>query len=73
MKKPVLSIAIITLNEEKKIGRCLNSLKFSRETFGRIETIVVDARSTDKTVALAKSLGAKTFIRPWKGYSDQKN
>ncbi len=73
VKKPVLSVVIITLNEEKKIGRCLRSLKFSKETFSRLETIVVDARSGDKTVALAKSLGAKTFVRPWKSYSDQKN
>ena len=73
VKKPVLSIAIITLNEGKKIGRCLGSLTFQGKTFSRLETIVVDARSSDQTVAVAKSIGAKTFIRAWKGYADQKN
>ncbi len=73
MKKPPLSVVIITLNEEHNIARCLKSVKFSKQTFAKVETIVVDAQSKDKTVAVSKSLGAKTFVRPWKGYSDQKN
>jgi glycosyltransferase involved in cell wall biosynthesis len=73
LKKPVLSVVIITLNEERNIGRCLKSLKFSQMIFCRVEILVVDAQSTDKTIGVAKSMGAKTFVRPWKGYSDQKN
>jgi glycosyltransferase involved in cell wall biosynthesis len=73
LKKPVLSVVIITLNEERNIGRCLKSLKFSKKTFSKVETLVVDAQSGDKTTAVARSWGAKTFVRPWKGYSDQKN
>ncbi len=68
-----LSIVIITRNEEAHIGSCLKSLGFSRSCFKKMETIVVDAESEDQTRAIAKKLGAKVFVRPWKGYSDQKN
>jgi glycosyltransferase involved in cell wall biosynthesis len=71
--KPSLSIVIITFNEEKNIDRCLQSLQFSKKAFGKKEILVVDAQSKDKTVAEAKKGGAKVFVRPWKGYSDQKN
>ncbi len=66
---PKLSVVVITLNEEKNIVRCLKSLRFSKKP----EVLVVDAQSKDKTVSVARKLGAKVFVRPWKGYSDQKN
>ena len=51
-----ISAVINTLNEEKKIGRCLASLKgFANEI------IVVDMMSTDSTVEIAKKYGAKVF------------
>src|SRR5581483_380928 len=73
MKGHSLSVVIITLNEEKNIGRCLKSLKFSTQVFGKPEILVVDALSRDKTVTLARRLGAKVRLRAWKGYADQKN
>src|SRR5579859_693306 len=72
-QKLSLSIVIITLNEEKNITRCLESLRFSKGLFSRFETLVVDAQSRDKTVSMARKMGAKVYVRPWKGYSDQKN
>lgn len=51
-----ISAVINTLNEEKKIGRCLASLKgFANEI------IIVDMMSTDSTVEIAKKYGAKVF------------
>jgi len=76
MKKtraPSLSVAVITLNEEKNIGRCLDSLKFPGKFLKNVEVLVVDAGSRDKTLSLAKKKGAKVFTRAWKGYADQKN
>lgn len=64
-----LSVVVITLNEEQNIVRCLKSLQFKAKP----ETLVVDARSTDKTVSMARKLGARVAVRPWKGYADQKN
>ncbi len=37
------------------------------------EIIVVDSGSTDNTVALAQSCGAKVFVEDWKGFAQQKN
>ena len=48
MSKPYFSVVIPALNEEKYIGKILNSL--STQTFKDFEVIVVDANSTDKTV-----------------------
>ncbi|HTA75591.1 MAG TPA: glycosyltransferase family 2 protein [bacterium] len=72
-KSPTLSVVIITLNEERNIARCLKSLRFSKKVFSSVETIVVDAQSQDKTVGVAKQLGAKVFTRAWQGYGNQKN
>src|SRR6185369_13474439 len=61
--KPSLSVAIITLNEQSNIGRCLQSLGFSQRAFRNKEVIVVDAESGDQTATLAREMGAKVFIR----------
>lgn len=58
-----ISAVINTLNEEKKISRCLASLKgFANEI------IVVDMMSTDRTVEIAKKYGAKVFKHKRVGY-----
>ncbi len=40
---------------------------------GRGEIIVVDSGSTDRTLEIVTSFGAKTFVEPWKGFAAQKN
>jgi len=67
-----LSVCIITLNEEANIGRTLKSVQ-PLVVNGQGEIIVVDSGSTDKTVEIAKSFGAKVFTEPWKGFAAQKN
>jgi glycosyltransferase involved in cell wall biosynthesis len=62
----MISVMIITLNEEKQIARCIQSVAFASEI------IVVDSGSIDNTVAIAKSLGAKVFVTDWPGYGAQK-
>ncbi|MEK6899479.1 MAG: glycosyltransferase family 2 protein [Nanoarchaeota archaeon] len=46
-KKPLVSVIIPTYNEEKDISQCLDSIE--KQSYGNIETIVVDDGSTDKT------------------------
>lgn len=62
-----LAAVIITYNEEKNIEKCLRSVHFCEEI------VVLDSGSTDKTLELAKPLATLVTVRPWKGYSDQKN
>lgn len=67
-----LSVVIITVNEEANINRTLASVK-PLVADGKGEIIVVDSGSTDRTVEIAKSFGAKVFVEEWKGYAAQKN
>jgi glycosyltransferase involved in cell wall biosynthesis len=67
-----LSVVLITHNEESNLGRTLESVQpLMRD--GQGEIIVVDSGSTDRTVEIAKSFGAKVFTEPWKGFAGQKN
>ncbi len=60
MKKlPVVSVIIATKNEEENISTCIQSVK---KESPKPEIIVVDNYSTDKTLQIAKNLGAKVFI-----------
>ena len=69
MQKPLgLSVTIITLNEEKKLQKCLESLSGWVD-----EVIVVDSGSTDATLEIARSFGARIFKRDWPGFGQQKN
>ena len=67
-----LSVVLITCNEEANLGRTLESVRpLVRD--GQGEIIVVDSGSTDRTVEIAKSFGARVFVEAWKGYAAQKN
>ncbi|MFQ5686343.1 MAG: glycosyltransferase [Candidatus Scalindua sp.] len=60
--KNTISLCMIVKNEEEYLSRCLNSVKGYVD-----EIIIVDTGSTDRTVEIAKSFGAKVFIHPWEG------
>lgn len=61
-----LSLVIITLNEEKNIQRCIQSVPFAAEV------LVLDSGSTDRTKELSQKLGAKVMEEPWKGFGPHK-
>jgi glycosyltransferase involved in cell wall biosynthesis len=65
--KPSLTGVVITKNEEASIHDCLESIRWAAEL------IVVDAESRDRTVELARTSGAKVWVRPWPGFGLQKN
>jgi glycosyltransferase involved in cell wall biosynthesis len=67
-----ISVALITLNEEANLARSLESVQpLVRD--GQGEIIIVDSGSTDRTLEIARSYGAKIFSEPWKGFAAQKN
>ncbi|HVW78176.1 MAG TPA: glycosyltransferase family 2 protein [Alloacidobacterium sp.] len=62
-----LSVAIITKNEEANLPRTLASVRWANEV------VVVDSGSSDRTVEIARSLGAKVICETWHGFGRQKN
>src|SRR5205085_2746126 len=62
-----ITAIVITFNEEANIARALESLAWADEI------IVVDSESRDHTVAIARRFTERVIIRPWPGYSAQKN
>jgi glycosyltransferase involved in cell wall biosynthesis len=64
---PKVSVTVITKNEAADIGAALASVRWADEI------VVVDAESTDETVALARQLTERVVVRPWAGYVAQKN
>ena len=65
--EPRLSLAIITLNEEKLLPRLLKAARSFAD-----EIVVVDSGSTDQTVAIARAHGARVIEHPWEGFGRQK-
>ena len=63
-----LSVAVITLNEEENLPRCLESV---RELVSEI--VILDSGSTDKTREIAATFGAVFETHPWQGYVAHKN
>jgi glycosyltransferase involved in cell wall biosynthesis len=63
-----LSAVIIAYNEERNIGRCLDSLKDIVD-----EIVVVSSYSTDNTKELAIGKGARVIEQEFLGYAEQKN
>lgn len=63
-----ISAYIVTLNEEKRLGKTLQALKKVAD-----EIFVIDSGSTDKTQEIAEKYGAKFLFHKWKNISAQKH
>jgi len=61
-----LTAIILTYNEEIHIERCIRSILPVTQ-----EIMVIDSFSTDKTVEIAKTFGARVLQRKWKNQADQ--
>jgi glycosyltransferase involved in cell wall biosynthesis len=57
---PTLSLSMIVKNEEKSLARCLSSVNGVVD-----EIVIVDTGSSDKTIEIAESYGAKIFYFDW--------
>ena len=63
-----LSVVIITFNEERNIGRCLDSVKDIAD-----DVVVVDSFSTDRTKEICTEKGARFVTHEFPGHIEQKN
>ena len=63
----MVSLVVITFNEEANISRCLQSAASLVD-----DVLVVDSHSTDQTVRIAESLGARVLLHAFEGYREQK-
>lgn len=63
-----LSVIILTKNEEENIKKVIGSIRELAD-----EIVVLDSGSEDRTVEIAKSLGAKVFFRNFDNFSSQRN
>ncbi|MCB0362670.1 MAG: glycosyltransferase family 2 protein [Bdellovibrionales bacterium] len=62
----MLSVVIICKNEEEKIRKCLESVRFADEI------VVFDSGSTDRTVEICREYTSKVFVTDWPGFGPQK-
>lgn len=62
-----LSVTVITLDEEQRLRACLESVAWADEI------VVVDAESHDKTAQIAREFTERVVVRPWPGFTAQKN
>jgi glycosyltransferase involved in cell wall biosynthesis len=68
LPKLPLSVIVLTFNEEHNIAPCLESIvPWASEIF------VVDSGSTDRTLEIVDSYGAKVFAHSFLNYSQQRN
>ena len=67
--RPTVSACLIVKNEEKFLPQCLESIKNAVD-----EIIIVDTGSTDRTVEIAESFGARVYHHPWRNsFSEARN
>jgi glycosyltransferase involved in cell wall biosynthesis len=71
--KPTISVIIPAYNEERLIGECMDSIWDSDFPKGKIEIIVIDDGSTDKTVQIAEEKGARVLKQNHKGAGAARN
>jgi glycosyltransferase involved in cell wall biosynthesis len=64
---PRITAIVITKDNGRDIGDCLDSLAFCDER------IVVDSGSSDDTVKIAREKGASVTFHEWPGFGPQKN
>lgn len=63
----MISVLILTLNEERNIEACLESVAWSDDV------VVLDSGSEDRTVELARARGARILRRSFDDFASQRN
>jgi glycosyltransferase involved in cell wall biosynthesis len=70
---PKVSVIVPVLNGESVIEHCLNHLLHQKYPAEKLEIIVIDNGSTDKTVPIIESMGLKSLYAARKGPAAARN
>jgi glycosyltransferase involved in cell wall biosynthesis len=62
-----VSVLLLTYNEEKNLPLCLDALSWCDDI------VVVDSGSSDRTIEIAQTAGARILTRPFDTFADQRN
>ncbi|MGH7728194.1 MAG: glycosyltransferase, partial [Vulcanimicrobiaceae bacterium] len=62
MKPEEITLVVLARNEGSRLAATLAGVP------PQIRRLVVDAESTDRTVAVARAAGAEVIVRPWPGF-----
>lgn len=65
--RPSVSVLILTLNEERNIGQCIDSLS------GFADIVVLDSFSSDQTCEIARQKGARVIQRKFDNWAAHQN
>jgi|CXWL01.1.fsa_nt_gi glycosyltransferase involved in cell wall biosynthesis len=63
----MISVVVLTHNEEVNLPRCLASAGFSEDV------LVLDSGSSDRTVEVARAAGARVLMRSFDSFASQRN
>jgi glycosyltransferase involved in cell wall biosynthesis len=63
----MISILVLTLNEENNLPGCLDTVKWSDDIH------VLDSNSSDRTVEIARDYGAMVWFRKFDGFAQHQN
>ena len=66
MARPMISVCVISFNEEDNIRDCLESVSWADEI------VVVDSYSEDRTLDIAREYTDRIFQRKWNGINEQR-
>ena len=63
----MISVLILTYNEEQNLSQCLESVRWADDV------LVLDSFSTDRTLEIARSRGARVFKNRFEDFAQQRN
>jgi cellulose synthase/poly-beta-1,6-N-acetylglucosamine synthase-like glycosyltransferase len=62
--QPAVSIVVTCRNNESTIGECLQALANQDYPNEKVEILVIDAKSSDRTVEISRQYTAKVYVKP---------
>ena len=68
MSAPTITAALLARDNEDDIASCLESVAWADERL-----VILDTRSTDRTAAIARTMGARVVPHPFRNFAEQRD